>query len=120
MDSKNAVDEYFKNLPQDQKSGLSNVRKTVKELVPDAEEVMSYGMPAFKYNKRILMYYAAHTNNLSIYPASDAMIETVGKSLAKFRTSKGTLQFTKANPIPENLLRQIIKYRCMEIDNPNR
>ena len=111
-----SVETYLKNLDSSQQAGLERVRSITKQVVPEAEEVISYGMPAFKYHKRILIYYAAHTHHMGIYPASDAMVETVGSKLKKFRTSKGTLQFTQDKPIPESLLKQIITFRQKEID----
>ena len=105
-----AIDEYLKNVSTPQKAALERVRKVVKQIVPDAEEVISYGMPAFKVNKQYLIYFAAFKNHMSIFPTADPMIAAIGE-LSKFRTSKGTLQFTEDNPIPEPLIKEIITHR---------
>lgn len=110
------VDEYLNGLSADQRQELEKIRELVKELVPDTEEVMSYGVPTFKYHKRPLLYYAAYTNHFSIYPASDEMIKVVGKDLEKFRASKGTLRFIKEQPIPNSLLKEIILFQAHRID----
>lgn len=117
MKTTTTVNEYIKNLPPDQYVEMERVRKAVKQASPEAEEVISYGIPAFKYHGRILIYFAAHTHHMSIYPASDAMVEVSGGKLAEFRTSKGTLRFTKEAPIPESLLKQIVKFRQEQINS---
>lgn len=109
------VDDHLNSASPAQRAELEKIRQIVKEIVPEAEEVISYGIPAFKYNKRPLIYYAAHKNHMSIHPASDQMVESVGQELAKFRTGKGTLQFTENNPIPEPMLKKIVRFRLAEI-----
>ena len=95
---------------------MERIRQIIKQSLPELEEVISYGIPAFKYHNRMLIYYAAHTHHMSIYPASDEMVKASGDKLAEFRTSKGTLQFTKDKPISNSLLKQIVKYRQEQID----
>lgn len=110
------IDEYLdKQASPSQRVVLERIRKLVKQLVPDAEEVISYGIPTFKYNRTYLLYMAAFKSHLSVFPASDEMIEAVGEELAKFRTSKGTLRFTEKNPIPEPMLKKIILFRLGSI-----
>lgn len=106
----NPIDDYLKNVKPSQKAELERVRKIIKQIVPEAEETISYGMPTFKYNKKYLIYFAAFKNHMSIFPASDSMIAEIGE-LAKFRKSKGTLQFTEANPISDELLKQIVLHQ---------
>lgn len=109
------VNEYLAGVTDSQLEILEHIRQLVKRLVPEAEETISYGVPTFKVHKKPLIYYAAFKNHMSIYPASDAMIEAIGQELNKFRTSKGTLRFTGENSIPEPLLKKIILYRLTDI-----
>ncbi len=109
------IDEYLKNVTPSQKDKLERVRTIVRQVVPEAEEVISYGIPAFKYNKQYLIYFAAFKNHMSIFPASDEMIEAIGEELDTFRTSKGTLQFTEDNPIPEPIIKEIVIHRLHSI-----
>lgn len=105
----------MKQATPSQRVELEKIRRIVKELVPDAEEVISYGVPTFKLNKRPLIYYAAYKNHMSIHPASDAMIVAISEKLGKFRTGKGTFQFTEANPIPEPMMKKIVLFRLADI-----
>lgn len=73
--------------------------------------MISYGIPTFKHKGKPLIYFGAFKDHMSIFPASDETIKAIGEELGKFRTSKGTLQFTEDRPIPEVIIKQIIKYR---------
>src|SRR4051812_3318479 len=88
------IDEYHDQLNATQKAEFERIREIVKQVVPEAEERMSYGMPTFKYKQRPLLYFGAFKHHMSLFPASGKVIESLGEDLAKFRTSKGTLQFT--------------------------
>ena len=103
------IDEYLKaRATQSQRRTLQNIRQLVKQVVPDAEEVISYGIPAFKYKKRILIYLAAFKNHMSIYPATSV---DENHPLAKYKVPKGTLHFNENNLIPEKLLKEFISAR---------
>lgn len=104
------IDDYLLHVTPTQKESLEHIRSLVKQLTPEAEEVISYGVPAFKMNKRPLLYMGAFKDHMSIFPASDGMLEGVPE-IAAYRTSKGTLQFTEAMPIPDEVLKKIITYQ---------
>jgi uncharacterized protein YdhG (YjbR/CyaY superfamily) len=110
------IDEYLEgHASPAQRKILEGFRQMVKEMVPEAEESISYGVPTFKLKKRPLIYFAAFTNHMSIYPTSDEMIEALGEEvIGKFRTGRGTLQFTEENPIPEPVMRDIINFRLAQ------
>lgn len=108
------IDEYLKNVSFPQREELERVRKIIKQLVPDAEESISYGMPVFKYNNQYLIWFAAFKDHMSIFPMPSS-IEAMGDKLSKFKTSKGTIQFTLDNPIPEPLLKEIILSRLKSV-----
>ena len=105
------VDEYLKTATESQKAFFKKFKEIVKQVVPDAEESISYGIPTFKYKKKPLIYWGAFSTHMSIFPASDSMVLELGEALGKFRVSKGTLRFTEAKPIPESLLKEIVKHR---------
>lgn len=111
------IDKYFNGLTDNQRAELGRIRKIATSLVPDTEEVVSYGVPTLKYLGKPLIYYAAFKDHVSIFPASDPMVEAIGDKLGKYRTSKGTFQFPYDQPISEDLLKAIVNYRQNEIDS---
>jgi uncharacterized protein YdhG (YjbR/CyaY superfamily) len=113
----NDVDTYLQNVEPQKRIILQDFRMLVKKMAPEVQESISYGVPTFKLNKKPLIYMAAFTNHMSVYPASDEMIAFVGDELKKFRTSKGTLQFTLKNQIPHPMLKKIILFRLTALNN---
>ncbi len=109
------ADDYLKNVPKPQKAQLERIRKIVKQSVPDAEEVISYGMPGFTYNGKYLVGYAAFKDHLSLFPTS-APVEALKDKLKDFRLSKGTVQFTVDRPVPELVIEQLLHVRLAAID----
>jgi uncharacterized protein YdhG (YjbR/CyaY superfamily) len=109
----NTVDEYLSALPPDVKKEMSKLRKTIKQIVPKAEEVISYNMPAFKYNG-MLVYYAAHKNHIGFYPGNRIVNEVFRDDLKDYKTSKGSIQFPHNMPVPLNLVRRIVIFRAKE------
>ena len=106
------VDEYISMFPKDTQKILENIRQVIKENAPQAKEIISYQMPAFKLN-RILVYFAAHTNHIGFYPTSSG-IEAYKKALVSYAPSKGSVKFPFDKPIPYYLIRKIVKYRVKE------
>ena len=109
------IDDYITRLAPDQAAALSALRRTVAAAAPDAVEAVSYSMPAFKLGKRVLVYYAAFTDHLSLFPASGSVMDKLGPELQTYFTGKGTLQFTPQKPLPDDLVRQIVAIRRVEI-----
>lgn len=107
-----AVTDYISNLDDPQKRTLSHVVSIVKQLVPGAEETISYGVPTFKHNGKYLIALAANKKHLSIYPGSHA-IAVHEDLLGAFSLSKGTVRFTPDNSIPDDILRSIIQ-TCLD------
>ena len=116
MKKPKTVDDYFSSLPSASKSKLSKIRLAIKKAAPEAIEKISYSMPAF-VQKRIVVYYAAWANHLSIYPASQAVFRHFKKDLSKYKTSKGTITFPLDKPIPLGLISRIVKFRIKEISS---
>jgi len=110
------IDAILAALPPGQHGALQGLRETIAGAVPEATETISYGMPAFRYHGKVLVYYAAFKAHCSLFPASGAVIERHAARLEGFITSKGTLQFTPDHPIPADLVRRMVRERMAEID----
>lgn len=106
------VDEYLSALPEEIRSVLIHLRKTIKSTAPKAEEVISYGMPGYKYYGA-LVYFAAFKNHCSFFPGSSQVIKLY-EELKSFKTAKGTIQFTIDKPLPATLVKKIVKARMKE------
>lgn len=107
------IDEYILLQPEPMRLALESLRQIVWETAPEAEETISYKMPAFKYHG-MLVYFAAFKNHYSLFPSSYGVFEHFKEDLKGFYTSKGTIRFTLDQPIPEDLLRRIIQFRMAE------
>ncbi len=108
------IDDSLKALDPSQRLALERIRKIVKQAVPDAEDTISYGMPALKYKGKYLIAFAAFKNHLSLFPG--ALPDEPGPELAAFKTSKGTLQFTVDKPIPDDVIKKLVKKRMQGIN----
>lgn len=110
----NPVEQYIHDAPEPQKTVLLRIQAVVHEAVPDVEETYSYGVPTFKYKGKYLLAFAVAKKHLSIYPGSEAIIANK-EALANYDQSKGTIRFTVEAPLPDPLLRAIIKSRLNDI-----
>jgi uncharacterized protein YdhG (YjbR/CyaY superfamily) len=108
-----SIDEYISALPNNVKNIVEEIRLAVNEVVPTAEEVISYNMPAFKFHG-ILVYFAAHKEHIGFYPANAKLITAFKDELKDFETSKGTIKFPIGKPLPVNLIKIIVEYRANE------
>jgi uncharacterized protein YdhG (YjbR/CyaY superfamily) len=110
-----AMDDYLNSLPPAQKAALARVRAVVEGVAPEAEEGVSYGMPAFLYAGRPLLGFRAAKKHLSVFPFSPAAIEAVRDRLGGFNLSKGTIRFSPDSPLPEDVLTDLVRARQQEI-----
>lgn len=107
------VDEYIAAFPKKQQQLLKQIRKTIKTAAPTAEESISYGMPAYKYMSRPLVYFGGYENHIGFYATPTGNI-IFKKDLAAYKTGKGSIQFPVDKPLPLALITRIVKYRLME------
>ena len=107
-----SIDEYHASFPAATQSILDEMRKTVSAVVPRAEEVISYNMPAFR-QYGVLVYYAGNKHHIGLYPTAGP-IKLFKEELAKYKTSKGAIQFPLDKPIPKTLVKKIVKLRILE------
>jgi uncharacterized protein YdhG (YjbR/CyaY superfamily) len=107
------VDEYMASVPPKFRTALQRLRKTIKATAPEAEEVISYGMPAFRKDGT-LVYYAAFTDHCSFFVGSPKVRRQFAAQLKPFAGGKGTFRFTPEHPLPAALVARIVKARLAE------
>ncbi len=107
------IDTYLSLQPENVQIKLEKLRQIIKATAPGAEEVISYGMPAFRLNG-MLVYFAGFKNHYSLFPGNASLIATMAEELKGYKTSKGTIQFELNNPVPVALIKKIVKARVME------
>jgi len=111
------IDEYISTFPASTAKLLKQVRMTVRKAAPKAEETISYGMPAFRYKGRIIIYFAGYKNHIGVYatPAGHAAFE---KELSVYKQGKGSVQFPLDQPMPLDLIKRIVQFRVNQQDEP--
>ena len=114
MSAPKDVAAYLGALSKEQRAALEKLRKIIKSASPSAEEVISYGMPAFRSGGRMLVYYAAWKNHCSLYGASGTFLNKYKGELKGYKTSKGTIQFPIGEPLPVALVKKLVKARMVE------
>jgi uncharacterized protein YdhG (YjbR/CyaY superfamily) len=108
------IDEYIAKFPKNVRDVLEELRLVIKDSAPEAEETISYAMPAFKLNGKNLVFFAAWKNHVGFYPGGSSAIEAFKKELSQFKQAKGTVQFPLDKPIPFDLVKKIVKFRVKE------
>ena len=108
----NDVDRYLAALPPDQRAALAKLRQIIKSVAPTATEKISYRMPMFMY-QGMLVGFAAFKDHCSLFPGG-GIIEQFKQELARYKTSKGTIQFTPDQPLPATLVKKLVKARLAE------
>ncbi|MGP8060550.1 MAG: iron chaperone [Acidimicrobiales bacterium] len=108
------VDQYLAGLEEPKRSTLQRLRQTILEVVPEAEEGISYQVPAFRVNGKVIAGFAAFKNHLSYLPHSGSVFPFVGDEVASYKTSKGALQFPVDSPLPKLLVERLIRVRMSQ------
>jgi len=109
------IDDYHQQFDGVILKRLNEIRKTIKSAAPNAEEVISYNMPAFRKNK-VLVYYAAAKEHIGFYPTPNP-IKVFQKDLLNYKTSKGAIQFPLDRSIPSGLVKKIVGFRIKEVES---
>jgi len=104
------VEDYLARVPPIQRKALEQLRRTIKSVVPDAVEVISYQIPTFKLNGRMLVSYAAFNEHCSFFPGAGPT-EAHQDELKAFATSKGTVRFTPEKPLSVTLVKKLVRTR---------
>lgn len=112
-DTAKNIDGYIAGFPEHVQTILEQVRATIKKAALEAEETISYGMPAFKLNGKPLVYFAGYKNHIGFYatPTGQAKFE---KELSHNKQGKGSVQFPLDEAMPLNLIAKIVKFRVRE------
>ena len=109
----NPIDEFLAHLSADKRASLEKLRKTIRAVVPKAEECISYGVPSFRLNGKLLVAYGAGAKHCAFYPGAHP-IEVHKDELKAYSTSKGTIRFTADSPLPVALVRKLVKTRLAQ------
>ena len=112
MAAKN-IDEYIGGFPAEVQTDLMKIREIIKKAAPDAQEVMSYGVPGYRLKKN-LINFAAFKKHIGLYPTPSA-IEAFKEELSEYKTAPGTIQFPFGKPVPFDLIRRIVEFRVQEV-----
>lgn len=107
------VDEYIDSFNGDTKKILEEIRKIIKSVIPNAQELISYGMPTYKIKKNIV-HFAAFKKHIGFYPNPSGVTAFTDR-LMEYKTSKGAIQFPLDRPIPYNLIKEITEFRLKEV-----
>ncbi|MCR9265053.1 MAG: DUF1801 domain-containing protein [Flavobacteriaceae bacterium] len=107
------VDGYIAEFPPEIQEKLNQIRKVIRENAPDAVESIAYGMPAYKLNKKPLVYFAGYAKHIGFYatPSGHSAFEA---QLSQYKQGKGSVQFPLDQPVPLDLIAEIVRFRVSE------
>ena len=111
----NPIDDYLDALEEPARSTLRQLRDTLAEVLPEAQQTLSYGAPAFKLHGKAVAGFAAHKQHLSYLPHSGAVLATLGAEVAGYETTKGSLKFGIDSPLPKRLVEKLVDARLGEL-----
>ncbi len=114
-DRKSPVEKYLAGIPAAERRALERIRRIVLKAYPAAQESTYYGLPAFTLDGKAFVAFRAAKTHCALHPLSGTVIEALGDRLAAFETSKGTVRFTPDSPLPEALLKAILRRRAAEL-----
>lgn len=110
------IDDYLAGLPEPKRGTLEEMRRRILDVIPEAEECISYGMPAFKVQGKTVAGFAAFKNHLGYLPHSGSVLPALADELAEYEYTKGSLHFALDTPLPAGLVHQLITTRLDEAD----
>ena len=112
--SSEEIDQYLADLEEPKRSTLQRLRQTILEVVPEADQGISYQVPAFKLDGKVIAGFAAFKNHLSYLPHSGSVFPLLRDEVADYKTSKGALQFPVDSPLPKSLIERLIRVRIAQ------
>src|ERR1700676_4599440 len=110
-----AIDEYIAALDEPRRTTLQELRQTIRGIVPDAEECISYGMPAFRLEGKVIAGFAPFKNHLRYLPHSGSVLGELAGDLAGYQSTPGSLHFPIDRPLPKALVKNLIAVRLKEV-----
>lgn len=108
------IDEYLATVTGQRRVALGKLRKTIRSIVPRADECISYGIPAFRLNGRVIAGFAATAEGCSYFPFSGRTLATLAKALGGYERTKSSLHFDPLEPLPAALVRKLVRARIDE------
>lgn len=114
MATPTSVDEYLAALPEGQRAALEQLRQTIRAAAPEATETISYQIPTFKDQGRMLVSYAAFKDHCSLFPASTMVVDALGDELRPYLAGRATIRFQAGEAIPTALVTKIVQARLEE------
>ena len=114
------VDEYLRGVDEPKRSTLEALRRTILEIVPDAEQVISYRVPAFRVGGKTVAGFAAFKDHLSYLPFSGSVLGQLADELTGYTMTKSSLHFPVDRPLPESVVRNLIAVRLGELGQASR
>jgi len=114
------IDEYLRNLEEPKRSTLEAVRRSILEAVPDAEQVISYRVPAFRSRGKIVAGFAAFKGHLSYLPFSGSVLAKLDDELKGYTMTKSALHFATDRPLPKSLVKKLVAVRLQEVARRSR
>lgn len=114
MTNSKTIDIFIAQFPPDVQTILQKIRSIVRHEAPQAEEVLTYGIPTFKLHGKNLIHFSAFATHIGLYPTPSAIV-AFKKELAPYKTAKGSVQFPLAEPIPYGLISRITQYRIANL-----
>lgn len=109
-----SVETYIEGAPEASRTKLKELRQLILKLAPEAEEYIGYGMPGYKLNKRPLLYFGGFKAHIGLYAANGAFVREHPELLVGLETSKGTIKLPLDQPLPDHLIKKLIKIRIAE------
>lgn len=113
--SKADVDKYMGSLEEPKRGTLEALRRTILDIIPEAEQCISYGMPAFRFQGKVIAGFAAFKNHLSYLPHSGSVFRELGDEISEYTFSSGALRFPVDKPLPKTLVKKLIAIRKRQI-----
>ncbi|MCC7244664.1 MAG: DUF1801 domain-containing protein [Saprospiraceae bacterium] len=113
MEKYTTVEAYIASFPDHIQERLNRMRSLIREHAPEAVESIAYGMPAYKINKKPLVYFAGYAGHIGFY-ATPTGHAAFAEALSAYKQGKGSVQFPLDQPLPEALIADIVKFRVSE------
>ena len=112
------IDSYLATVDEPKRTTLEELRRSILAVIPDAEQCISYGMPAFKVRGKTVAGFAAFKNHLSYLPHSGSVLEKLGGDVGSYQSTKGSLHFAIDEPLPTGLVNKLVNTRMRELGLP--
>jgi uncharacterized protein YdhG (YjbR/CyaY superfamily) len=108
------IDDYLATVSDEKRSALESLRKTIRSIIPEAEECISYGLPAFRLHGVVVAGFSATAKGCSYFPFSGSTLKTLARHLGGYEQTKGSLHFLPDKPLPTSLVRRLVRARVAE------